>query len=63
MSLFLVAQTHFTSMIVMLGRLMLLKRGLQNMVIREQLKNYKDDDVRKAAMWNNLFWIIYGGIK
>ena len=44
-----IAETRFASMIVMLKRLKLLKRCLQNMVISDHWNSYREDDVRKAA--------------
>lgn len=43
-----VADTRFASIIVMLRRLKLIKRGLQAMVISEEWSSYRDDDIGKA---------------
>ncbi|XP_045788744.1 uncharacterized protein LOC123883850 [Trifolium pratense] len=43
-----VAPTRFATTVVMLKRIALLKKGLQNMVISEQWTSYKADDVQKA---------------
>ena len=43
-----IADTRFASVIVMLKRFKLIKRGLQNMVISEQWSLYREDDVGKA---------------
>ena len=43
-----VADTRFASIIVMLKRLKLIKRGLQAMVISEEWSSYRDDDIGKA---------------
>ncbi|KHN03669.1 hypothetical protein glysoja_035412, partial [Glycine soja] len=56
-----IAETRFASMIVMLKRLKLLKRCLQNMVISDQWNSYREDDVRKAAhvkelILNDIWW-------
>ncbi|XP_023754685.1 uncharacterized protein LOC111903132 [Lactuca sativa] len=42
-----VADTHFASIIVMLKRLKLIKRGLQAMVISEEWSSYRLDDTEK----------------
>ncbi|KAH1082543.1 hypothetical protein J1N35_022304 [Gossypium stocksii] len=42
--------TRFASMIVMLKRLKLIKRGLQNMVISDEWSTYREDDVSKASL-------------
>lgn len=39
-----VADTRFASIIVMLKRLKLIRRGLQAMVISEEWSTYRDDD-------------------
>ncbi|CAF1700280.1 unnamed protein product [Brassica napus] len=44
-----VADTRFASIIVMLKRLKLIKRGLQVMVISEEWSTYRDDDIGKAS--------------
>ncbi|KAL0771456.1 hypothetical protein Bca101_036607 [Brassica carinata] len=44
-----VADTRFASIIVMLKRLKLIKRGLQAMVISEEWSTYRDDDIGKAS--------------
>ncbi|KAG4996813.1 hypothetical protein JHK85_028252 [Glycine max] len=56
-----IAETRFASMIVMLKRLKLLKRCLQNMVISDQWNSYREDDVRKAThvkelILNDIWW-------
>ncbi|XP_027351371.1 uncharacterized protein LOC113862485 [Abrus precatorius] len=56
-----VAETRFASMVVMLKRLKLLKRVLQNMVISDQWNSYREDDVGKAAyvkelILNDIWW-------
>ncbi|KAG4991493.1 hypothetical protein JHK82_025010 [Glycine max] len=56
-----IAETRFASMIVMLKRLKLLKRCLQNMVISDHWNSYREDDVRKAAhvkelILNDIWW-------
>ncbi|KAH1114289.1 hypothetical protein J1N35_007667 [Gossypium stocksii] len=61
LKLLAVADTRFTSMIVMLKRLKLIKRGLQNMVISDEWSTYKEDDVSKAYLvkekiLDNLWW-------
>ncbi|CAA7031779.1 unnamed protein product [Microthlaspi erraticum] len=43
-----VADTRFASIIVMLKRLKILRRGLQAMVISEEWSAYREDDVGKA---------------
>ena len=43
-----IVEIHFATMIVMLKRLKLLKRCLQNMVIRDQWNSYREDSVRKV---------------
>nr|GEU74151.1 hAT dimerization domain, ribonuclease H-like domain protein [Tanacetum cinerariifolium] len=43
-----VADTHFTSIIVMLKRLKLIKTGLQAMVISKEWSSYREDDTVKA---------------
>lgn len=43
-----VADTRFASIIVMLKRLKLIKRGLQAMVISEEWSSYREDDTEKA---------------
>ena len=44
-----VADTRFASIIVMLKRLKLIKRGLEAMVISEEWSTYRDDDIGKAS--------------
>ncbi|RZC19025.1 hypothetical protein D0Y65_006031 [Glycine soja] len=56
-----IAKTCFASMIVMLKRLKLLKRCLQNMVINDQWNSYREDDVKKVAyvkelILNDIWW-------
>ncbi|XP_027364746.1 uncharacterized protein LOC113871850 [Abrus precatorius] len=56
-----VAETRFVSMLVMLKRLKLLKRALQNMVISDRWNSYREDDVGKAAhvkelILNDIWW-------
>ncbi|RDX66549.1 hypothetical protein CR513_54671, partial [Mucuna pruriens] len=60
LKLLFVAETCFSSIIVMLKRLKLLKR-LQNMIISDQLNSYRKDDVRKATqlkeiILNDMWW-------
>ncbi|KAK8306128.1 hypothetical protein V6Z11_D03G106300 [Gossypium hirsutum] len=50
LKLLAVADTRFTSMIVMLKRFKLIKRGLQNMVISDEWSTYREDDVSKAYL-------------
>ncbi|KAH1107864.1 hypothetical protein J1N35_011632 [Gossypium stocksii] len=45
-----VADTQFASMIVMLKRLKLIKRGLQNMVISDEWSTYKEYDASKSYL-------------
>ncbi|KAH1213714.1 hypothetical protein GmHk_14G041617 [Glycine max] len=53
-----IAETRFASMIVMLKGFKLLKRCLQNMVISDQWNSYREDDVRKAAHWDKVDYIL-----
>ena len=57
-----VADTRFASTIVMLKRLKTIKRGLKQLVISEEWKMYKEDDVMKAKevkdkIINEDFWL------
>ncbi|RID75418.1 hypothetical protein BRARA_B02464 [Brassica rapa] len=45
------ADTRFTSIIVMLKRLKLIKKGLEAMVISEKWCTYREDDVGKATFF------------
>ncbi|XP_018509953.2 uncharacterized protein LOC108869695 [Brassica rapa] len=49
LKLLAVADTRFASIIVMLKRLKLVKRGLEAMVISEEWSTYREDDVGKAT--------------
>lgn len=44
-----VADTRFASIVVMLKRLKLIKRGIQAMVISEEWTTYREDDLGKAS--------------
>ncbi|KAK8340955.1 hypothetical protein V6Z11_A08G136000 [Gossypium hirsutum] len=50
LKLFVVVDTRFVSMVVMLKRLKLIKWGLQNMVISDEWSTYREDDVSKASL-------------
>ncbi|GAV67734.1 DUF659 domain-containing protein/Dimer_Tnp_hAT domain-containing protein, partial [Cephalotus follicularis] len=61
LKLLAVVDTRFASVIVMLKRFKLIKRGLQTMVISDQWSCYREDDVGKAAcvkdlMLNDVWW-------
>lgn len=63
-----VLDTRFASIIVMLKRLKLIKRGLQAMIISEEWSTYKEDSWGKAMLvkekivndewWEKVFYII-----
>ena len=48
LKLFLIADTHFASVVVMLKRFKLIRRALEAMVMSEQWVQYRDDDQGKA---------------
>ncbi|WOK92329.1 hypothetical protein Cni_G01020 [Canna indica] len=48
LKLLTLAETRFTSVIIMLKRFKLIKHGLQAMVISEQWSSYREDDLGKA---------------
>lgn len=55
------ADTRFASVVVMLKRMRLVKRGLQAMTITDEWCPYKEDDVAKAAkvkeiVLNDVWW-------
>ncbi|CAN6925853.1 unnamed protein product [Brassica oleracea] len=64
-----IADTRFASIIVMVKRLKLIKRGLEAMVISEEWSTYREADVGKATFvkgmilsdewWENVSYIIY----
>ncbi|GAV76915.1 DUF659 domain-containing protein, partial [Cephalotus follicularis] len=54
LKLLAVADTRFASVIVMLKRFKLIKRGLQTMVISDQWSCYREDDVGKASCVKDL---------
>ncbi|KAK8593957.1 hypothetical protein V6N12_046030 [Hibiscus sabdariffa] len=45
-----VFDTHFTSIIVMLKRLNLIKRGFQKMVINDESVSYREDGTRRQTL-------------
>jgi hypothetical protein len=49
LKLLVVVDTRFTSILVILKRMKLIKRSLQSMVISEQWISYKEHDVGKAT--------------
>ena len=51
LKLFVVADTRFTSIIVMLKRLKLIKKDRKAMVISEKWSTYREDDVGKATFF------------
>ncbi|XP_038709954.1 uncharacterized protein LOC120004739 [Tripterygium wilfordii] len=56
-----VAETRFASVIVMLKRFKLIKRGLKELVISDEWEAYREDDVGKAQnvkeiILNDLWW-------
>jgi hypothetical protein len=61
LKLLVVADTRFTSILVILKRMKLIKRSLQSMVISEQWTSYKEDDVGKTTrvrdiILDDLWW-------
>ncbi|XP_058750554.1 uncharacterized protein LOC131623560 [Vicia villosa] len=44
-----ITETRFASVIILLKRLQVIKKGLSSMVIDEQWSQYKEDDVKKVA--------------
>ena len=61
LKLLAVADIRFTSILVTLKRMKLIKRSLQSMVISEQWTSYKEDDVGKAIhvrdlILDDLWW-------
>lgn len=42
-------ETRFASIIILLKRFQVIKKGLLSMVINEQWSQYREDDVQKAA--------------
>ncbi|KAL0690948.1 hypothetical protein Bca4012_090627 [Brassica carinata] len=69
LKLLAVADTRFASIIVMVKRLKLIKRGLEAMVISEEWSTYREADVGKATFvkgmilsdewWEKVSYIIY----
>ena len=56
-----VAETRFSSIIIMLKRLFQVKHNLRNMVLNEEWMSYREDDVGKAQtvrdyVLNDLWW-------
>jgi hypothetical protein len=68
LKLLTIAETRFTSTIVMLRRLKLIRKHLQSMVISKQWMSYREDDVGKAqtvrdyilndVWWDNVDYIV-----
>ncbi|KAK9278737.1 hypothetical protein L1049_028313 [Liquidambar formosana] len=56
-----IADTRFASVVIMLKRFKMLKRGLQSMVISDQWVSYKEDNVKRAQfvkdkVLDDLWW-------
>ena len=63
MKLLFIEEIRFALVIIILKRFKTIKRGLQNLVLREKWTLYKDDDVGKAELSRAKYWMIGSGTR